>query len=373
MGKIKILQFSLANGNGGRTQYALNNWKYIDKEKFLFDFVTFNNEYALEDELNKQGCRVHHFTCYRTENEGEFITEWKQILKQGYDVVHLNTSYWDSMILEEVAMDMRIPKVIIHSHNSGIGTATDSQTLERLTNRHYEVRNMLNEYKATDFWACSKEAAEWLYGDRISNKRIKIMKNAISLENFEFDNENRRSVRNRLGIADSDFVVGNVGRFVVQKNQSFLIQVIAECVKKNKKIKLILRGEGALKWQLETMVNDMGITDNVLFLPHQRHMKEIYEIMDVLAMPSLFEGLSVCFLEAQANGLESICSKNLSKEADCTNTIKYLPLASELWVDEILERAKSVKQRHSNYEVMKAMGYDIRDQIKVIEKEYESL
>lgn len=372
MERIRVLQFSLANGNGGRSNYTLNNWKYIDRERFLFDFVTFDKEYLLEDELTEQGCTVHHFSCYRSENENQFAKEWRHILSNGYDIVHLNTSYWESMLLEEIAMEMGVKKVIIHSHNSGIGTATDPERLEHLTKRHYEIRRSLNERKATDFWACSWEAAEWLFGDLIPRERIVIMKNAIQLERFRYDITSRQRTRMQLGFDDEDYVVGSVGRFVLQKNYSFLIQVIADCIKTNPHIKLLLRGEGKLEDKLIMQIKELGVYENIKFMPRPENISDAYNAFDCFALPSLFEGFPLCVVEAQVSGMQVICSDRISREVNCTGKVEYLPLETEEWVQAILGKTSEKKGRESCIDEMKACGFDIKDQIKIIERAYSN-
>jgi hypothetical protein len=119
---IKVLQFPVRNTGGGITQYALNNWKYIDKPRFQFDFATCDKQKLdFEDELAAQGCRVHHLSCYAEDDYARFCAEFNAILDGGYAAVHLHTSHWKSFSTEEIAAARAVPAVIVHSHNTGIG------------------------------------------------------------------------------------------------------------------------------------------------------------------------------------------------------------------------------------------------------------
>lgn len=165
--KIKILQFPVANSQGGITQYILQNWKYIDKKRFQFDFATMSKHLSFADALLKQGCKMHYISCYAEENEQQFNEEFEAILRnENYDIVHLHTKQWKSYNIEKIAKKVGVPKIIVHSHNTGIDTLDDERRGEEIET-HYRVRKALREDIATDFWACSNLAADFLYGDYI--------------------------------------------------------------------------------------------------------------------------------------------------------------------------------------------------------------
>ena len=103
MEKIKVLQLFVANAKGGRTQYMLNAWKYVDKEKFQFDFATLSPKLDFAEELEEQGCKIHYISCYAEENREQFIKEIDAMLQQGYDVVHIHFSFWRNAIIDERA------------------------------------------------------------------------------------------------------------------------------------------------------------------------------------------------------------------------------------------------------------------------------
>jgi hypothetical protein len=120
MRKIKILQFPIANSNGGITHYAMENWKWMDKERFQCDFATMSKKLDFADEVLATGSNIYYISCYAEENREQFIKEFNEILDNGYDVVHLHTKQWKSFLVEELCRQHRVSKVIVHSHSSEI-------------------------------------------------------------------------------------------------------------------------------------------------------------------------------------------------------------------------------------------------------------
>lgn len=183
---MKILQFPIAASYGGITHYILDNWKWIDREKFQFDFATMSKELDFADEILSAGSKIHYITCYAEENEKKFIEEVNGILDQGYDVVHLHTKQWKSFLIEKICMERKVPRVIVHAHSTRCD-ADDTRVREIETEMHYKVKKLFSASYATDFWACSDAAADWLFGGQIPRNKIRIMKNAVEIKKFSFD------------------------------------------------------------------------------------------------------------------------------------------------------------------------------------------
>lgn len=369
MRKIKVLQFPIANSFGGITHYALDNWKWIDKEKFQMDFATMSKRLDFADEILAAGSKIHYISCYAEENRTQFIKEINDILDEGYDVVHLHTKQWKSFLVEEICKKHNIPKVIVHAHSTRCD-ANDDEKRELETKEHYRVREEFNESYATDFWACSEAAAEWLYGDRIAADKIKIMKNAIDTEKFIYNRTIREQIRKELGI-ENKFVVGTVGRMVYQKNQQMLLEAFAGACKKTDNLVLLIAGDGELRNELDNAVRRLEIEDKVIFLGKREDTHIIYQGMDIFVLPSRFEGLPITVIEAQAAGLYCLCSDVITQETDITGNISFLPLDEKIWADEIAKMPQYVRRDMS--EVIKKAGYDINTQILKIENEYSKL
>lgn len=367
MKKIKVLQFPIANSYGGITHYALNNWKLIDKEKFHFDFATMSKKLDFADEILETGSKIHYISCYAEDDEQKFIEQINEILDEGYDIVHLHTKQWKSFLVEKICLERNVPKVIVHSHATKCD-ANDPIKRQLETVEHNRVKQEFNESLATDFWACSEEAADWLFGTQISRDKICVLNNAIEVGKFAYDADVRKRVRTKMNI-DDYFVIGNVGRLVYQKNQTFLLDVFAEVYKRDPHVILLLVGEGELRQELYEQAKLLGIAENVLFLGKREDTHELYQAMDLLVLPSIFEGLALCLIEAQTSGLRCLVSQNVTKAANVTGKLEYLEFDKVQWAEKILEYKQGYERRDCS-DIVTEKGFSLREQIKVVEKLY---
>jgi len=370
MKKIKVLHFPIRNNIGGVTQYALNNWKYIDKERFQFDFATLSKNLDYEDELIKQGCKVFHISCYAEDNKTQFAKEINQILDENYDVIHLHTSYWKTFCIEEIAKQRKVPKVIVHSHNTMVNINDENERIRILKIHNLQKRCFTSDL-ATDFCACSQMAADWLFGEQIPKDKIRIMKNAIDVEKFSYNENVRNEYRKKLGL-ENCYVLGHVGRFVYQKNHEFLIDVFNEVLKNIPTARLMLIGTGELEIDIREKLNKYGIQDKVLFLGKCNDVNYWMQAMDLFLLPSKFEGLPIVLIEAQSAGLKCLASANISREAAITDNIEFIPLNGDEWIKSIIRYSKGYERKNLN-DVITNAGYNIRYQVRELENLYAGI
>ena len=366
MKKIRILQFPIANSQGGITKYILENWKWIDKERFHFDFATMSKHLDFAEEILALGSQIFYISCYAEDNREQFAKEFDVILSEGYDVVHLHTKQWKGVLVEEICKKHNIPKVIVHAHNCGIDTL-DLQKRNMEESLHERVKRKIDKNIATDFWACSKQAADFLFGEQIPKDKIKIMPNAIDLNKFVYRKEIRDKYRNDYGL-ENNFVIGHIGRFAYQKNHEFLVNVFKKVLEKKEEAMLLLVGEGELMPKVKEWVGKLGIENKVLFLGKREDVNCWCQVMDIFCLPSRFEGLGIAMIEAQAAGLPCIGSENIPREVETSPYIKRLPLEVEKWVEQIWVYTDI--ERGDNMIQLKRLGYDICSQIKIVEKLY---
>lgn len=368
MKKIKVLQFPIANSQGGITHYAIQNWKWMDKSKFQCDFATMSKFIDFEKEILATGSRVFYISCYAEENQKQFVKEFNEILNQGYDVVHIHTKQWKSLVVEELCKKHHVEKVIVHAHNTGIDTL-DFIRREKEEKQHELIKNTFDETMATHFFACSKKAADFLFGERIPSSKIEITPNAIELDKFSYKEDVRNQYREKYGLRDC-FVIGHVGRFAYQKNHRFLIEMFYKALQRIDNARLVLLGEGELFSEVQIHVKELKIEDKVLFLGRKSDVENWYQAMDAFCLPSRFEGLGMVLIEAETAGLKCITSVDVPVETYITENIKYLPLEVSKWIEELINCAKGYQRKNEN-EKIRAAGYDIAERIKVIEKIYQ--
>lgn len=367
-GKIKILQFPIANSKGGITQYVLQNWKFIDKSKFQFDFATMSKQLDFEEDLTKDSCNVFYISCYAEDDEEQFKKEFRNILEQGeYDIVHLHTKQWKSMFVEEIAKEVGVKKVIVHAHSTGIDTI-DEQKRNYEIKLHDETLQNVNEHIATDFWACSEDAAKFLFDNKISQDKIIIMKNAIDLEKFRFSEKIRDTYRRELGVGEDEILIGSVGRFAYPKNHEFLLHMFKMLCAERENYKLVLVGDGDKKQEFIDYVYESGLQNKVIFTGFRKDVGGLLQAIDCLCMPSRFEGFPIALVEAQASGVKCIVSDAITDEAVLTDLVTKVPLNEDLWLKQLLLGIN--RERAGYHEILAKAGYDFNTQIMELEKLY---
>ncbi len=368
MKKIRVLQFPIANAKGGITQYALKNWEFIDKSRFQFDFATLSKKLDFEQELTEQGCKVHYISCYAEDDEKQFIKEIEKIFDEGYDVIHLHTSYWKTFLVEELAIKYGIPKIIVHSHSTMIDILDDKKRKEAII-IHNERKKQFSTLLATDFCACSQIAGHWLFGEQIPKNKIRIMKNAIDVNEFSYNIDVRKKYRKKFGL-DGCFVLGHVGRFVFQKNHDFLIDIFKNVSEKISDAVLVLIGTGKLEEKIRGKVKLYGLEDKVVFMGKRNDVNYLLQAMDLFLLPSRFEGLPIVLVEAQTSGIKCLASSVITNEVAITNNIGFLSSNINEWSERIVYYSKGYK-RVKNDEMITKAGYNIRNQIKKVEQLYK--
>lgn len=366
----RILQFAIASSQGGYTQYVTNIWRLIDKNKIHFDFVTFSKHIDFAEEFIRNGCKVYQMSVYPEEDMELFISEFRNILENGYDVIEIHTSFWKNTIVEQLAKERGI-KSIVHAHSTGISRVKDTENEEELLERHLEIKSKLNQNVADYYFACSKDAAKWLYGDFIPEQKIRIINNTIDTKRFCFQPILREQIRRQLELTDK-FVIGHVGRLEQVKNQQFIIKILVSVQKLLKNTVLLLVGDGTLKESLKLLAHNLGVGDSVIFTGRKKDTELYYHAMDVFLLPSIIEGFPIVLLEAQCNGLKCICSKAVTQDVYLTNDITGIELEDcERWVEEIY-KAHNLK-REDQSRLILAQGFDSNKQISEIEKIYEGI
>jgi len=365
----RVLQAFISNDRGGLTGYICQNYRWIDKTKVQFDFLTYDETIDFKSEFEKYGARF--FIIPRPTHLFSFIKAVNNIIKSNrYELIHFNLSY-ANIIPVLVAYACGVKIIIIHSHS----TAIDSKkvSIRFFKNIVHKIGRKILKHICTDFLACSQKAGQWMYTSEVlRSEKFHIAKNAIDIGKYRFNREKRAALRDELGIGNDTFVIGHVGRFAFQKNHEFLIEIFKKIYKRNKNSKLILIGKGKNEVKIKQMVQTCGLGDKVLFLGYREDIPELMSVMDCFVLPSRFEGLGIVGVEAQAAGLPTFFSTEISKELELTTLSHSLSLNNDpkLWSDKILQ--VNGKNRE-NFELkLIAEGYDIRTEIGEMLKFYLS-
>lgn len=328
MKKIKILYMGMSRNFGGIEKFLINVCKNLDKEKFEISFLVRKGKKAfMQEELEEMGMKFF-LMADRKINYRQHLKDLKKIFSENdFDIIHfniMNFSYFERIMLANKYSKARL---IVHSHSAKMNNMSKKTMLLDKVGR-FLTRNI--KY---DRIACGQKAGEWLFG----KKEFFILNNGIEIETFKFNKENRDEIRNEFAIKDNETVIGLVAKMDEQKNHLFLINVFYEYQKLNSNSKLMLIGEGPLKSEIENKVQELNIQDKVLFLGRRDDVNKIYSAMDIFVMPSLFEGLSISIVEAQANGLKCYTSTNVDETSNVTGKVQFLSLldGAKKWADWI--------------------------------------
>ena len=294
---------------------------------------------------------------------------FKQLLKERqYDVVHLNIFQGLSLYYAYLAKKAGVQKIIAHSHNSAL-RQSKTKWLKMLL--HNVGKNLWTE-NATDYWACSKPAAEFMFTPK-SLCKYEFIPNGIDVERFRFNEDFRKQIRRDLNIEDK-LVIGNVGRLCYQKNQEYLLEVFARLQSQRPDSVLLLVGEGELKVELQQKAEKLGVADKVIFYGVTDKIEQLLWAMDIFVFPSCFEGLGIVVVEAQAAGLPVVCSDKVPDEAVVTDLVWKAKLGAvvDSWAEKILHSQNDVDKLSANEQVKKS-GFAVADVAKRIEKVYLGL
>lgn len=191
--------------------------------------------------------------------------------------------------------------------------------------------------------------------------------NGINFERFDVP-ESKDLIRETLGIPKDAFVIGHVGRFTDQKNQSFLIEIFSE-IRKNTNAFLLMVGDGPNKNAAKESINKLGLTKNSLFLDNRIDIPRIMKAMDFFVFPSRYEGLGIVLIEAQKMGLKCLISEEVPDAVLVTNYIKKYSLrrSPEAWKDAIL----NFYNENIPFEDIELSEWDMRKVCKNLEVIYE--
>lgn len=322
---------------GGVEAVIMNYYRHIDRTKVQFDFICDEDSTNIPyEEIEKLGGKV--ILCPPYQKLPKYLKFLKQLFKEKkYRIVHSNINTLSVFPLY-AAKKAGVPVRIAHSHS----TSNPKEWKKNL------LKNALRPFSkkyATDYFACSELAGRYLFGNKAFDAgKVKIIHNAIDVEKFKYDPEARKKLRKEIGIKDDDFVVGHIGRFVEQKNHRFLIDIFAEVKKEKKNAKLVLVGQGPLREEIEEKVKNLGLEKDVFFLGQRNDTNKLYSVFDVFCLPSLYEGLGIVNIEAQASALFCVVSDEIPRDAKILNSIRFVSLKQSKsdWAKKITQQKTRV-------------------------------
>lgn len=335
----------------------------IKDERFEFSILVHGYDKGdYDDEIATFGVPVYHVPV-RGKHPLTYTREVKKVLKtHPVDIIHCNMDSACGDFLA-IAKECGIQHRIAHSHTTKFQAQKGIKKLIGECSKR-KIHNV-----ATRRLACSQKAGQWLFeGDS-----FEIINNAIDLSLYLPSKDTRQRKRKELGISEDAFIIGHVGRLCYEKNHRFLLQVFTRVKAKRPNSKLLLVGSGNLTDEIKAYATELGISYDVMFLGLRSDIPELMQAMDCFTLPSLFEGLPVSGIEAQAAGLPCLFSDRITPEVCMTNYARLLPISDiDLWVDN-LEKLPSENNAFQAQKILKSRGYDIITESEKLKKLYVSI
>ena len=362
----KVLIIGLTERMGGVETFIYNTTIFSNKEHIQYDYLIHGADHAqFQKHLSEfYGNGEHfHFVSHFKSKPLKTIKELYSFYKNHhYDAIHLQTGATFEIVYCFPYNFIFGIDVITHSHN-GNGFSNFQNAIFR------PILNFCTKKKL----ACSKVAAEWLFGKH-NGKNVEVIKNGIDVNRFAFSEVKRDYMRKKYGVSDK-FVIGHIGRFSEQKNHKFILEVYEEILHKHKESVLFLIGTGELISQIKSMVNEKQLEDSIIFINTTSTPEDFYNLFDVFLMPSLYEGLPIVGVEAQCSGLDCYFSDNISPEiiiTDCCH-IMSLKEPAKRWAARIIEDCKRNHNRSVYPDIISRAGFNIHQVAARLEQIYSEV
>ena len=358
---IRVLHVVTHMNRGGLETMLMNYYRHIDRTQIQFDFLThreYDGDYG--EEIKSLGGIIYHLPVMNPFSVN-YLKSLDSFLKNHpeYQIIHVHQDCMSSVILK-VAQKNGVKVRIAHSHN-----ANQDRNIKYPIKMFY--KRSISKY-ATYLMACSKDAGDWMFG----GAPFTVLNNAIDAKKYVYDSSKSMKQREKLGINQGELLVGHVGRFSLQKNHQYLIDIFYQ-LQTRVPAKLILVGDkdGSLAKNIEEKVANLGIQDKVIFTGLRSDVEDLMQAMDVFVFPSLYEGLPVSVIEAQASGLPCIISDKVPIQCKVTKLVEQVKLTDDLntWVDRIVSALNT--ERIDSYQIIKEARFDIEENAHWLQSFYK--
>ena len=361
---VKVLQvLDFINYNSGVSAVVTNYFFQLDPQRVQCDFLLYEMpEDAWMTRLTAAGAKVYATGKPSRRSMAEYERNVKDFFRQhakDYDIVHVHIPNAAFIVLR-YAKKYGIKVRILHSHNArGADGAVK------------KIRNyLLNQWGiryANQYFACSVKAGNYLFGEKRCGQLV-VLPNAIRLERYAFDEKKRKTIRDSLGVKEHELLLGHIGRFAEQKNHEGLLKIFAETRKCGMDTKLVLLGDGELREKTRQLAEELGIKEQVLFAGVVANVPDYLSAMDIFLLPSLYEGLPVVCVEAQAAGLPCLISDQVTREIALTDQIWFLANGN---LDSWCDRIRKISAEGCSRNAVKGLEqYDIVRQTRNLEERY---
>lgn len=350
--KIKVLHVVGRMDRGGTEALLMSLLRTLDTNKYQYDFVEQTNDTCdYDQEIISLGSKIYRCPHISAKSIGIYRKWWRDFYQQHpeYQIIHGHSRGSAPVYLDEAKRAGRVTIAHCHNNSHGKGVKGAIRYLWQLPLRHVADYNL----------ACSYDSGISQYG---KHGRFEVIKNGIQSEKYIWNPQIRDKIRQEFSIEDC-FVVGNVARFEEQKNHKFLIHIFKEIIELRPDAILLLVGKGTKEQEIRQLADKLGVDNSIIYTGVRSDVNELLQAMDVFVLPSLFEGLGIVNIEAQAAGLPCFTSdKVVAPEVKITDLLHFISLdqSPKEWAKQIVDGAISVDQRENTRQIIIDSGYDIK-------------
>ena len=360
-----ILHVATTEDLGGIERFLVNLYSHINRNRYKFFVICMGKKSPIGDDIAALGGKIIYIN-----KPGHIISYILDLMTvfsyKKWDIVHFHKNSLANAVPLYLAMLLsRKSKKIIHSHN------TAPKVSSRILNYMHAVNRFIFCSMKWAHLACSDQAGRWMFGKR----EFKVVRNGINISSFRVERRVRESVRDRMGIPSDRIILGNVASFIPQKNHKFLLNIFKTILNKDNRYCLMLLGEGPLQQNFIKEADDMGIGEHVFFLGVHKDIRPYLYAMDAFVMPSLFEGLPISAIEAQASGLPLFISDNVDHDVQISKDVFFIKELSipETWRNQIMKYFQNNRMRNNFENTSKGNMYDVKHTAESVMEIYSKL
>lgn len=365
---IRVLHSVSNMDRAGIETMLMNYYRHIDRNKVQFDFLCNKiKPGAYDDEIKSMGGKIYHTPGLNPAKYPKYLAYMRSLFSEnpGYRIVEAHNGALGVYALHAAKVN-NIPIRIFHAHGASI--TKDWKLPIKLFCKSRLKANINHNY------TCGIAAAECYFGKKVVEKGdYELIPNAIEVEQFVFNDNVRKNLRKKYNLQDKH-VIGHVGRFMKQKNHIFLLNVFKQLVEKDSHAYLVLLGDGELMESIKAKAKEFDLENRVLFVGNVGNANEWYSAFDVFVLPSIWEGLPVVGVEAQAADLPCVFSDGVTKEIGLTDKVQFVPLKASIseWV-QALQNALNFRERNNNSSLIREKHYDIKTEAIKLQDRYLKL
>ena len=322
---------------GGAETFLMKLYRGLDKSKYQMDFVVSADGFY-DKEVEALGGKIYKIPL-RTKHPIKTYRLIKKIVKDNKYNSVLKLGNSPLSVIDLIAAKKGGAKIRAMRSCNALTNLSFKQKLV-----DFIFRPKLNRCANVKI-APSDLAAIYTFGEKQYSKgKVHLLNNGVDLDVYRYDQEERQRIRTEFSLGDN-LIVGHIGRFSKQKNHKFLLPIFAEIKKKNNNAKLMLVGKGELESEIRNQAAELGILDDIIFTGVRSDVPALLSAMDVFVFPSFHEGMPNTVIEAQATGLPCVIADTITKSANITGLVEYLPLtlSSEEWAEHALSSVSSIR------------------------------